>query len=172
VSTRRETVARARELRSLCSAAVGARRCADPSAASVVLHGNRGTFRGLGVMLHGAMGQAGSGDPEGKAHDHGDDCNGVDAGCAQAVFGVGGVGATAVDGGEVSWEGCAGVERRAAVGCTRGADALLDPVHDSGGHGHVETGSRGSGFGGGGGGANTRVVAAGVDRVEMHVRDG
>jgi hypothetical protein len=122
-------------------------------------------------VLHGAMGQAGSGDAEGDAHDHDDGCDGVDAGFAQAAFGVGGVSATAVDGGEVGWGSCAGVEQRAAVGCARGADALLDSVHDSGGHGHVETGSRGSGVIGGGG-AGSRVVTAGVDRVKMHVRDG
>jgi hypothetical protein len=71
----------------------------------------------------------------------------------------------------VSWGGITSVVRCAAVGCARGTDALLDPVHDSGGHGHVETGSCGSGVGGGGG-ANCRVVAAGVDRVKMHVCDG
>ena len=177
-----ETVARARELRRRGSAAVDARRRCKTGAAPVVLllriglHGDVVGFCrvvGGGVLagtFDAALLRAGGGDHESAEQDHADGSDGDDGAFAQAAF-VGGV-ATGVQGAEVGWGGSAGVDCRAAVGCAQGgAGALLDSAHDSGGHGHVEAGCRGSGAGGGVAGRH-RVVAAGVDRVKVHVCDG
>lgn len=181
MSTRSETVARARELRSSGSTAVAARRRAETGAASVVLQRDSRAFGAVRVvlagvamtfvdgLLNGLVVEATVGDCE-AADDQEDQDKDDDDDDGRRVLTLGFL---VVDVAgvqcEVSWGSCAGVERRAAVRCVHGTDALLNPVHDSGGHGHVETGSRGGGVGGA---RRSRVVAAGVNRLKMHVRGG
>lgn len=107
---------------------------------------------------------ADKGDADAKEADDEDDDADDHAGAQTFTGGV----ATGVQGG-LGWGCSAGVVRCAAVGCAHGISTGLDSVHDSGDHGHVETGCCGGGVGGARG---SRVVAAGVDRVKMHVRDG
>jgi hypothetical protein len=187
---RAETVPRARELRRRGSATVtvGTRRRGKTSATPVVLHGDRVVLRavvarravgavGVGVLLVRAAAGADGADEGGEEEDGADDHDGDDDALVHACFGGGVAG---VKGGEVGWGGGAGVEGcatavgySAAVGCAHGTGALLDSAHDSGGGGHVEAGYRGvGGVGGSSGAGNSRVVAAGVHHVKMHVRDG
>jgi hypothetical protein len=162
---------------------VGARRRAETGAASVVLQRDRRTFGTVGVVVAGvganglgskAVRFAAANDYEGgDKQEVGDGANDGDDGECVRALGLFGVDVTGVQS-EVSRGSCAGVKRQAAVGCAHGVDAGVDPgAHDSGGHGDVETRSRGSAVGGGGSSVgNSRVVAAGVDRVKVHVRDG
>ena len=169
VSALGETVARARELRSPGSAAVAARWRGETGAASTVLKRNGGTLRPGSVVFGGmsamlvkslALAQASSEEAEDEAQAHGDGHDGDDGASAQAFrLRLGSARATGMQGGELSWGGCA------AIKCARGIDALRNSVHDSGGHRNVETGSHRGGVGNGG---RSRVVAASVDSLKMH----
>jgi hypothetical protein len=187
---RSETVPRARELRRRGSATVtvGARRRGKTSATPVVLHGDRVVLGavvarravgavGVGVLLVGAAAGADGADEGGEEEDAADDDDGDDDALVHACFGGGVAGVKGVEvvgwGGGAGVEGCAAGGCSAAVGCAHGTGALLDSAHDSGGGGHVETGCHGGGgVGGSSGAGNSRVVAAGVHHVKMHVRDG
>lgn len=187
---RSETVPRARELRRRGSATVtvGARRRGKTSATPVVLHGDRVVLRavvarravgavGVGVLLVGAAAGADGADEGGEEEDAADDDDGNDDALVHACFGGGVAGVKGVEvvgwGGGAGVEGCAAGGCSAAVGCAHGTGALLDSAHDSGGGGHVEAGYRGvGGVGGSSGAGNSRVVAAGVHHVKMHVGDG